>query len=1330
MPNSINSVSPSLRDFLLNRNIVSDTISNNGLESLLNGVGFPTNVGLPPESVSASPDIEVEGEFHKDLNIINNKFQVEDNDYQQIGIEYIPGESSLSSVLTNSDEYQTTNLSKNTYKSSNTDNQPVSLLTNTTGAPIMQMDSYLDENGNLNIGGPSTQPLDVIGSLLSGGGVGFDPNGGGLVPDFDVRSSLAGRVLNAGGLINDTKLGQLGVGYLATAIGNNIAFNVQEETIGNINTNPLSLAMGGDLIVPNYKITVAKSTLGKGVDLLEKMVGFKRPVSILDESASIYTFSTKTNVGVANIERANNMIINTGKGQVLALFGNINSNLNPNLIGKRGGYAPAFEDTRISKGANTADGINPSIYAFGDNSGKVIDFLNIEATNNTDSNSPMAQSTYKLDGLINNSGFDERTDDIYVFGNDGGVVKQHSWIDERDNKVEDSPANQNKTFTNPKTLLYKTQSLFKTNRMRTLVSGKAVNAQESSEIQSNVQLGFMSKGSGVLSQVAFENGGDLSADNVFCRTWTTFDRYSQVQDMQKHSDLNSVPRIKSDDYSGFSVLDDNGFAKIGPYKGDNIKKFMFSIENLAWADSGSLAKLLPCEIGDGDLLTGKKGRIMWFPPYDISFSESTSVNWDKNNFIGRGEPLYTYNNTERIGNLSWKIVIDHPNYLNFMNDTLDNFQKDEKINSMIAGCLDIPEFRERLLSEDEKNSLEVSENVKVKTTTDDEDVKAVDFDIYFPNDDFALPVLYENGLKNLSETPNEKIDYEITPGGLINNPFNSEAPPISGFGLFTTYGTGTVGGDGTPYTDLTNFGLNGQSQTIDIAGEVINGGWQDPLFTEKIKSYLSNKCKYCRFKIVGYASQQGGSSKNDTLSLNRANSVKTWLTGESGIISSDDLFGERRVKVELSGEGETGTGCTGKGGQDREECKRVRKVSIKLEYDPKLKKEIEPEVIAKDVNEPDKTLNIPVSRFYTECNYFEKLEQTDRVVFNGISDKIKYFHPGFHSITPEGFNSRLNFLQQCTRQGPTTNDKDQPENLAFGRPPVCILRLGDFYHTKIIIDNLSFDYEPLVWDLNPEGVGVQPMIVTVNMSFAFIGGSSLNSPINKLQNAISFNYFANTEVYDPRAEKVKVNGKPGELSGELIAGSFPDKTDKINEADKDKSLTEGELIVSQEVLAEFEALQDIEDIESIDNVEDDVDVIDGLKLVSYFKDEDDDVITLGFEYKHKSNSTYTLNGEFSANIIVNDFMTNTNNLLLGKVIANPNGEGSFIITGENASGIASDDEIIISESTNGLILIDIFLFEEENEIINEIINLPYGTLKVDWITGLSNNINLAKEVGI
>ena len=122
-------------------------------------------------------------------------------------------------------------------------------------------------------------------------------------------------------------------------------------------------------------------------------------------------------------------------------------------------------------------------------------------------------------------------------------------------------------------------------------------------------------------------------------------------------------------------------------------------------------------------------------------------------------------------------------------------------------------------------------------------------------------------------------------------------------------------------------------------------------------------------------------------------------------------------------------------------------------------------------------------------------------------------------MTPEGLNSRLTFLHQCTRQGPTL-EKLGAVNLAFGRPPICILRIGDFYNTKVIIDNLTIDYEPLVWDLNPEGIGVQPMIANVNLSIKFIGGSSLLGPINKLQNALSFNYYANTHVYDPRADYI------------------------------------------------------------------------------------------------------------------------------------------------------------------------------------------------------------------
>jgi hypothetical protein len=74
----------------------------------------------------------------------------------------------------------------------------------------------------------------------------------------------------------------------------------------------------------------------------------------------------------------------------------------------------------------------------------------------------------------------------------------------------------------------------------------------------------------------------------------------------------------------------------------------------------------------------------------------------------------------------------------------------------------------------------------------------------------------------------------------------------------------------------------------------------------------------------------------------------------------------------------------------------------------------------------------------------------------------------------------------------------------------------------------------LVWDLNPEGVGVQPMIANVTMSFKFIGASTLMGPLNKLQNALSFNYFANTQVYDPRADYIAKDGNKKDAKGNEI----------------------------------------------------------------------------------------------------------------------------------------------------------------------------------------------------
>jgi len=160
----------------------------------------------------------------------------------------------------------------------------------------------------------------------------------------------------------------------------------------------------------------------------------------------------------------------------------------------------------------------------------------------------------------------------------------------------------------------------------------------------------------------------------------------------------------------------------------------------------------------------------------------------------------------------------------------------------------------------------------------------------------------------------------------------------------------------------------------------------------------------------------------------------------------------------------------------------------------------------------------------SECDYFQVIKESSPMVYDSFKEKIKYFNPAFHSMTPEGLNARLTFLNQCVRPGetiPVISDNNVKSldavNTSFGAPPVLILRIGDFYNTKIIPDNVSFTYEPLQFDMNPEGIGVQPMFAKVSLSFKMIGGMGLKEPVDQLQNALSFNYYGNTEIYDERA---------------------------------------------------------------------------------------------------------------------------------------------------------------------------------------------------------------------
>jgi hypothetical protein len=182
--------------------------------------------------------------------------------------------------------------------------------------------------------------------------------------------------------------------------------------------------------------------------------------------------------------------------------------------------------------------------------------------------------------------------------------------------------------------------------------------------------------------------------------------------------------------------------------------------------------------------------------------------------------------------------------------------------------------------------------------------------------------------------------------------------------------------------------------------------------------------------------------------------------------------------------------------------------------------------------------------FDNEFLYFDRLKnEKDNIIYKQIKEKVRFFDPAFHSITPEGFNARLTFLHQCCRPGPTnsaaelnrnSSDRNQGNvksqstygagNLAFGRPPVCVLRLGDFFFSKILIDSMSIDFgKSGGLDLNPEGIGVQPMIANVNLNITFIGGQDITGPIAQLQNAVSSNFYANASIYDKSA-KTNENG--------------------------------------------------------------------------------------------------------------------------------------------------------------------------------------------------------------
>jgi len=701
----------------------------------------------------------------------------------------------------------------------------------------------------------------------------------------------------------------------------------------------------------------------------------------------------------------------------------------------RNPYRPLYEDRRLQ--GTSDEGTNGRYY------------IGTDKNTNRGATITRTFSSSDFNGAVDTSGNGQRTS-VEGIGEPFGEPNKFFWTTGGEGNF------------NEKTLLYKTQQLVNNNETDVFIN------QTKKFFKDKKQDRLISRGNAI-SELALI---DAIANGNFCRVWTVNDRYSYFNAIR-----NTGLFTSEDGTKGFSTTTDkaeqsvmfpnNGLPKYHPVKEDSKttrKKFMLSLENLAWADN--LADLPLWEIGPGDPVSGTKGRIMWFPPYDLKFDENTSANWTTTEFIGRGEPVYTYNNAKRSGSLSFKIIVDHPRVINCYRGNSNNL-----VERYFAGCVTPDDFLRALECEQSQTNFAEVE-------------------------------------KKLNETKREEVV-------LTEN--RSESTDI----FFDSSCVSTNSEDVESCAATTNINVESLVAAIKIISEFseIQSG-------QTLSKTVVTLDSYCGIKIEKLEKNGFGPSPK-VYTKTQGESVKT----EIEKLTPPDILKNITFKINA------------KGVIDNNDDPKDYRVTANIETDVQNAPQLTENFVdkkGKEIN-PLEAINFVDNLIIDESSYFEYIDGNYPNYFKTISEKIKYFQPGFHSMTPEGLNSRLTFLNQCMRQGPSIYDRKtdkngqevgiQPQNLSFGRPPICILRIGDFYHTKIAINSLSISYEGgngIQYDLNPEGIGVQPMIANVQLSIDYIGGNTLAGPINKLQNAVSFNYYANTEIYDVRSDSV--------VDGQLIEG--------------------------------------------------------------------------------------------------------------------------------------------------------------------------------------------------
>jgi hypothetical protein len=583
-----------------------------------------------------------------------------------------------------------------------------------------------------------------------------------------------------------------------------------------------------------------------------------------------------------------------------------------------------------------------------------------------------------------------------------------------------------------------------------------------------------------------DSGMVLYKGSSECRSYTHFDQYNNMGKMM---------RFKGNGHEA-SVLKDSVMPKIYPTSSADTRSLMFSIENLAWTKTDLIAYgLPPTQYGSNG------GRVMWFAPYGLSFSDNEQANYEATNLLGRIEPIYTHNGATRQMTLSFMLIIDTPPHVQYYSK--------EELAAWFAGCLQeaerTPQLNMTPLVIPKKQEVKVP-SINNVPTPPTETLKNVG-KYYFENNKFEIfhdptNLLVLNYYETMVILDSSSTEYWRNLGG-INMAF---------------------GGDNGELSRILQF-----MRTKIIDGFEVNfeiEGRCSALWTNIYNARLSYKRADAMMRyIINAYNQQYGARDGSTLSLLGSTNYDTVITLDyaktAKPISYQTSNGLVKFKIKGVGEEHTKLGQeeTDKNKLDVKKTRYAIVTSMEAKFVGNVN-ELQPLATREaSLSSSESVINGASTSSNGNLNKKKPLREwfgNDAAGIGSVGwDKLDYYKPTFHSQTPYDFNERIQFLRQTTRPRQTIQTMtDTGSNNLFGKMPICVLRIGDFINSKVVVNNVNIDYAETTWDMNPEGMGMQPMLAKVTMDLSVIGAMALEWPVNKVLTANDFNFVANGDFHD------------------------------------------------------------------------------------------------------------------------------------------------------------------------------------------------------------------------